>query len=73
MKKVRIAINGFGRIGRMTTRVLLNNEKVKELENKLAIEQERNKNYEDLKKIVCLIAPKFLKHYLQQILLYNSL
>jgi glyceraldehyde 3-phosphate dehydrogenase len=25
MKKVRIAINGFGRIGRMTTRVLLNN------------------------------------------------
>ena len=28
MKKVRIAINGFGRIGRMTTRVLLKNENV---------------------------------------------
>ena len=28
MKKVRIAINGFGRIGRMTTRVLLKNDKV---------------------------------------------
>lgn len=28
MEKVRIAINGFGRIGRMTTRVLLNNENV---------------------------------------------
>src|SRR5436190_22950821 len=26
MKKVRVAINGFGRIGRMTTRILLNNE-----------------------------------------------
>ena len=28
MKKVRVAINGFGRIGRMTTRVLLNNKDV---------------------------------------------
>ena len=28
MKKIRIAINGFGRIGRMTTRVLLKNENV---------------------------------------------
>ncbi len=28
MKKIRIAINGFGRIGRMTTRVLLNNMNV---------------------------------------------
>ncbi len=28
MKKVRIAINGFGRIGRMTTRVLLKNKNV---------------------------------------------
>src|SRR5438045_3111702 len=28
MKKVRIAINGFGRIGRMTTRVLLKNENI---------------------------------------------
>lgn len=28
MKKIRVAINGFGRIGRMTTRVLLNNADV---------------------------------------------
>src|SRR3954464_13423956 len=28
MKKIRVAINGFGRIGRMTTRILLNRENV---------------------------------------------